>query len=261
MKGINGVARVAGIGTIQFMIRNSLGKEEQITLHNVIYLPQAPKNLISITKWSSDLKDDCGIFSRGIYSIFMWGNDANKKLIHHPPDCKIPLMPANKNNADDFSAFLAEHSTKFTDNICLFAGGPTHMEPEFNKINQDADEALKPKGPAQQPGPKDLKSTHTLVLPNGSTAKWQSTSGTKLFRIISRDSDNTFKVFMYTIRVLGSSIEITVPENEISPLAAPLPDVVPKIITDVDPAEMQRCLTKEELEAIWNNSTDTISPW
>ena len=109
VKGINGVARAAGIGTIQFMIRNSLGKEEQITLHNVIYLPQAPKNLISITKWSSDLKDDCGIFSRGTYSIFMWGNDANKKLIHHPPNCKIPLMPANENDTDDFSAFLAEH--------------------------------------------------------------------------------------------------------------------------------------------------------
>ena len=97
--GVAGSTMASGIGTIMFTITDDDGIKHKITLEDVIYLPESAKNLISTSKWSSDKHDNCGILSRGKFSIFMWDNDNNKKHIVHPPDCQIPLMPVNE--ADD----------------------------------------------------------------------------------------------------------------------------------------------------------------
>ena len=122
VKGVNGIARAGGIGSIQIKVKNSQGKETQITLHNVIYLPNSAKNLISISRWSADRKDDCGIFSREKYSIFLWNNDTEHKYVPHNPYCKIPVMLVNEGANDNFSAFLASYGSNFCDNVCLLAG-------------------------------------------------------------------------------------------------------------------------------------------
>ena len=75
ISGVGGTALPVGISTVAFNLKNSDGIDDYIKLENTIYLPQCPKNLISVTRWSSDRKDDCGIFSRGTYSIFLWNND------------------------------------------------------------------------------------------------------------------------------------------------------------------------------------------
>ena len=62
IRGVGGIAAATGIGTIQFDIINSNGQSETITLKNVIYLPECPKNLLSIHRWSKDRGDDAGIF-------------------------------------------------------------------------------------------------------------------------------------------------------------------------------------------------------
>ena len=64
-------------------------KVHTINLENVIYLPSACKNLISISKWSDDKKDNCAIMSRANHSIFLWDHDSKSKLIEHPPTCKM----------------------------------------------------------------------------------------------------------------------------------------------------------------------------
>ena len=46
IRGVGGIATATRIGTIQFDIINSTGQSESITLKNVIYLPEYPKNLI-----------------------------------------------------------------------------------------------------------------------------------------------------------------------------------------------------------------------
>ena len=50
VKGISGSAVAAGIGTVQFTIKDSKGEQKVVTLENVMYLPQASKNLISIAQ-------------------------------------------------------------------------------------------------------------------------------------------------------------------------------------------------------------------
>ena len=61
VKGIAGPAKAEGIGTIEFMILDDNKGEHKIRLENVIYLPQAAKNLISISQWAQDKKDNCGV--------------------------------------------------------------------------------------------------------------------------------------------------------------------------------------------------------
>ena len=67
------------------------------------------KKLISITSWSKDNNDGCGIFSRESYSIFLWKHDKCKKLVTHSPSCPIPLISVNKGatSTQSMTAFLA----------------------------------------------------------------------------------------------------------------------------------------------------------
>ena len=70
VRGINGTSMAKEIGTIKFEMKDDDGKSHTITLENVLYLPEASKNLISISQWSEQKKDNCGIMSRGEYSLF-----------------------------------------------------------------------------------------------------------------------------------------------------------------------------------------------
>ena len=107
LNGVGGPTLPVGIGTIGFKVRDSDGRDHYIELKNTIYLPQCPKNLISIARWSEDCQDNCGIFSRGKYSIFLWNDDKCKRLIHHQPTSPIPIMSVNEGEDDKVMAFLA----------------------------------------------------------------------------------------------------------------------------------------------------------
>eukprot|EP00957_Ditylum_brightwellii_P077277 5872867-Ditylum_brightwellii.AAC.1 len=62
--GIGWIEKPLGIGTIVFKITESTLEAKTIELENVLYMPSIPKNLISISQWSAERKDDCGILSR-----------------------------------------------------------------------------------------------------------------------------------------------------------------------------------------------------
>eukprot|EP00957_Ditylum_brightwellii_P202660 15331192-Ditylum_brightwellii.AAC.1 len=47
---IGGVRKPEGIGTVVFQLTDSTGDVHQIELENVLYIPDAPRNLISITQ-------------------------------------------------------------------------------------------------------------------------------------------------------------------------------------------------------------------
>eukprot|EP00957_Ditylum_brightwellii_P098026 7466961-Ditylum_brightwellii.AAC.1 len=102
--GIGGVKKPEGIGTIVFQITDSMSKIHTIELENDLY----PKNLIYITQWSEERQYDCGILSRGAYSIFMWKKDAHHKLISHNISCKILMMPVNEGKRNEMQDFLDE---------------------------------------------------------------------------------------------------------------------------------------------------------
>ena len=64
---VRGVARSAiaeGIGTIAFTLTDSKDQKHHIEIENVIYLPSAAKNLISVSQWSAGKQDDAGVASK-----------------------------------------------------------------------------------------------------------------------------------------------------------------------------------------------------
>eukprot|EP00957_Ditylum_brightwellii_P008438 639227-Ditylum_brightwellii.AAC.1 len=69
--GIGGVRKPEGIRTVVFQLTDSIGNVHHIELENVLYITDAPKNLISITQWSEERKDNRSILSQGAHSIFM----------------------------------------------------------------------------------------------------------------------------------------------------------------------------------------------
>ena len=90
IKGVSGRATPSGIGTIQFNLQDDEGVNHLITLDNVLYLPSAPKNLISISQWASNRNDDCEVTSREYFSAFKWNKDRLQKTIVHTLTVKFP---------------------------------------------------------------------------------------------------------------------------------------------------------------------------
>ena len=77
----SGTALAAGNGTVKFTFRDSEDNIETIRLDNVIYVPKAVKNIISIAQWSEDRDDDYGMLSGGNLFLFFWDNDKKVKRI------------------------------------------------------------------------------------------------------------------------------------------------------------------------------------
>eukprot|EP00957_Ditylum_brightwellii_P148378 11296463-Ditylum_brightwellii.AAC.1 len=75
-----------------FQIKDSRGEIKCIELQNALYTPDAPKNLISISQWSEERRGNCGVLSRGVYSIFMCEKDTHQKLVPHPMSCRTLMM-------------------------------------------------------------------------------------------------------------------------------------------------------------------------
>ena len=93
---------------IPFTIKDDKNKVNEIMLENVIYLPEATKNLISIAQWDEDKDDDYKICSKGKFSVFYWNDYSTSEKILHRLDCRIPLMPVNDMD-ESYEKFLQYH--------------------------------------------------------------------------------------------------------------------------------------------------------
>lgn len=112
---ISGNALAAGIGSVEFTLRDFEDNIETIRLDNVIYLPEVVNNIILIVQRSENRVDACGILSRGNFSLFFWGNDKKvKKTEHVPSSSRIPLMDVNEKR-DKFTLFVSSHEHQFID--------------------------------------------------------------------------------------------------------------------------------------------------
>ena len=61
-----------------------------------------------------DKQDDCGVFARGTYSVFIWDDDTKQKKIDNSPACCIPLMLVNEQD-DKFAILLSRYNERFID--------------------------------------------------------------------------------------------------------------------------------------------------
>lgn len=102
LQGVGGLTEAKGYGTIRFKVFDDDGVEHVFTIHNVLYVPDAPMNLLSPQKWIAGLTES-ERSNRGTMSItfddvtlLIWGGQRFMKTIHHRPDMGLPLMAVNE---------------------------------------------------------------------------------------------------------------------------------------------------------------------
>ena len=108
---IGGIKNSAsGMGTVRWRLKDDLGKIHTLDIENVLYFPQQPDNILSITGLADQLKDNdgTGIDTKRNKFRFYWDKNKFQQKINHPPS-NLPELPINEVflMASIFSKFLA----------------------------------------------------------------------------------------------------------------------------------------------------------
>ena len=255
VKGISGTSMAEGMGTVRFTLKDDAQVVHNITLENVIYLPGAIKNLISISQWSRDKGDNCAILSRGTYSIFCWNQDKNTKTIEHAIGCAIPMMVVNDHHSS-FACFANTHAATFD------ATEPITMDGSMTKyIATNADD-LNDSCPDQQPNAQsDSTSASEPAQPfcTGDTVRANINNERTIAIItkvnVTRNGRHTFRV-----RRINSNKEFTVSAASLRQIQ-PDPSDFPSSESEVDREQLTHILTSEEIGQLWSPSSDnTVTP-
>ena len=61
VRGVSESSITQEIGAVEFDLKDGDGKTHQIKLKDAIFLPEAPKNLELIFRWSKDGRDGCAL--------------------------------------------------------------------------------------------------------------------------------------------------------------------------------------------------------
>ena len=86
----------SGIGTVKWSWKDDAGGTHEFQIHNVLYFPQSPINILSVTEFAKQLGDEegTGIDTKQLRSRFYWDTNKFSLTIHHP-DSNLPEMPIN----------------------------------------------------------------------------------------------------------------------------------------------------------------------
>ncbi len=94
---IGGNTNVAsGIGNVKWRWKDDTGHEHSYLIHNVLFFPESPINILSITEFANQLNDDSGtgITTYRRESVFFWDNRKFSRTIVHPAS-NLPEMAIN----------------------------------------------------------------------------------------------------------------------------------------------------------------------
>lgn len=107
VQGVGGKAKASGYGTVKLRVCDDDERPYDLLIHNVIYLPDSPINLISPQRWSKDTENPHGTgeITVGGATLLFWKNHKASKLIPHHPEMGIPIMTFNDGYTKS-SAFL-----------------------------------------------------------------------------------------------------------------------------------------------------------
>ena len=134
LQGVGGVIPASGFGTIQFTVIDDDDLVHQFTIHNVLYVPQAPMNLLSPQKWvagrSEKERESRGAFSITFddVTILTWDNRTFTKTVHHRSE-GIPIMAVNE-GFQSVDAFMSE-----LDPVCIPCC-PTYLQTSKKKVTK-----------------------------------------------------------------------------------------------------------------------------
>ena len=97
VQGVGGSIKASGYGTIKVRVTCDRGRRHDLIIHNVIYLPESPVNLLSPQKWAAGSTDPTGTgeVTVGDTTLLFWNERRYTKLIPHHPELGIPIMSVN----------------------------------------------------------------------------------------------------------------------------------------------------------------------
>ena len=97
IKGIGGKTKAEGYGTIKLRITDDDGELHDLEIHDVLYVPASPANLISPQRWSKTCHNPSGTgeITVGDHTLLFWDDQKYSKLVPHHPDLGIPIMSVN----------------------------------------------------------------------------------------------------------------------------------------------------------------------
>ena len=126
-----------GIGTVKWTWLDDDGRQHEYELKDVYYFPQSPVNILSVTTFANDLKDEegTGIDTKAKYSRFYWKNNTYSRTFHHSK-LNLPEMPINNGN-NAFAWFINRFKRQCNDDIDQFCCLTNH---QLNIIEYDDDE-------------------------------------------------------------------------------------------------------------------------
>ena len=97
IQGVGGKTKVHGYGSIRIRITDDDGIQNDLEIHDVLYVPSSPANLISPQQWSQSCSNPNGTgeITVGESTLLFWNDRKHSKLIPHHPELKIPIMSVN----------------------------------------------------------------------------------------------------------------------------------------------------------------------
>ena len=87
----------AGMCTTQWSWKDDDAKHHTIDVENVLYFPQSPVNILSITSLADQFNDDdgTGVNNNRSKSHSYWNHNKHQQTITHPP-LNLPELPVNE---------------------------------------------------------------------------------------------------------------------------------------------------------------------
>ena len=89
--------RPSGIGTVRWTWRDDLGKAHEYLIEDVLFFPESPINILSVTCFAKQLNDltGTGIDTKQLQSHFYWDCGKYSLTIRHPP-LNLPEISINE---------------------------------------------------------------------------------------------------------------------------------------------------------------------
>jgi hypothetical protein len=95
VQGVGGKISVEGYGTIKIRIVDDDNAKHDLLIHNVLYVPDSPANLLSPQRWSQGSNSGTGEITVEGSTLLFWNDRKSTKLIPHHPELGIPIMSVN----------------------------------------------------------------------------------------------------------------------------------------------------------------------
>ena len=224
----------SGIGTVEWTWKDDNGVSHTNRLEKVLYFPQSPINIMSVTEFARQLGDEegTGIDTKMKYSRFYWNNNKHSRQIYHSAS-NLPELAINEGNTL-FSMFTQMFSSKVDDSIdptCCFTN--QHLDCHCT-ASIDKDEAS-----------QDSLFVESVIYP-GENLIYKNEGHNAIIKVISHRL-NEDGMLVYKVEFpSGESKEVpreflTRPEN---PDIASIPSKLPEI------KEAVRQLSEKDLESI-----------